>query len=245
MDVAGYVDELEQDGQLLADGAERAGLEAALPTCPGWTVADLLAHIGHVHRWAASHVNGEPKESANAVRHEPPEGADLLQWFRDGHATVVAALRDAPIDLRCWTFLPAESCLEFWARRQAHETAVHRVDAERASGAESPLPPAFAADGIDELLRGFAAHPRRGTNVDPPRTLLVSPTDTDGGWRFRLGPDRVVVLDDPGDADCEVRGAAHDLYLLLWNRRELDGLDVTGDPGALATWRETIRIGWG
>src|SRR5260370_27003394 len=59
----------------------------------------------------------------------------LLDWFRDGHASLVRALAAADPDLKCWTFMAAPSPLVFWARRQSHETAIHRVDTQQAAAA--------------------------------------------------------------------------------------------------------------
>src|SRR5205823_3910842 len=130
-----------------------------VPTCPGWTVRDLLAHQGGVHRWATSHVveaRTEPPSRDFALA-EPPDDDAVLDWFRDGYARLVTTLADASDRLECWTFLPSPSPRAFWARRQAHETAIHRVDAESASGEPVTFDPAFAVDGIDELLLGFYA----------------------------------------------------------------------------------------
>jgi uncharacterized protein (TIGR03083 family) len=78
-----------------------------------------------------------------------PEDDVLVEWFVAGHAALVQALRDADPDLACWTFLPAPSPLAFWARRQAHETGIHRVDAESPADSITPFPPAFAADASE------------------------------------------------------------------------------------------------
>src|SRR6202044_1362579 len=80
---------------------------------------------------------------------------DLLSWFRAGHAALVETLSGADPAVQCATFMPAPSPLAFWARRQAHETAIHRADAESADGTVPQYPPGFAADGIDELIMGF------------------------------------------------------------------------------------------
>jgi Mycothiol maleylpyruvate isomerase N-terminal domain len=105
-----------------------SGLDAPVPSCPGWAMRDLLAHIGFVHRWVAGYVqNGrtemvdEPDE-AGVLAAAPPD-YELLPWVAEGHASPVSALLSAPADLRCWTFLSAPSPLAFRARRQAHETA--------------------------------------------------------------------------------------------------------------------------
>jgi uncharacterized protein (TIGR03083 family) len=116
---------------LLADAAERAGLDAAVPPCPPWLVEDLLRHTGYVHRWAARHMTERPGQVIDG----PPEaeilrggaaGPDLLAWFRVGHAALVETLACADPALECATFMAAPSALAFWARRQAHETGPTR-----------------------------------------------------------------------------------------------------------------------
>ena len=199
MDVAAHVYQLAREGELLASAAGAAGLDAPVPTCPGWVVRDLLRHIGGVHRWAATYVREArttplelDSDLERLVDGWPADDA-LVAWFRSGHAALVDALRSAPPDLECWTFLAAPSPLAMWARRQAHETAVHRVDAEAAAGGidrRTPLPPEFAADGIDELLTCFVTRPKTGLRLDPPRELAVLAEDDDlrAGWLLTIAP---------------------------------------------------------
>ncbi|MCH7670054.1 MAG: maleylpyruvate isomerase family mycothiol-dependent enzyme [Acidobacteria bacterium] len=85
-----------------------------------------------------------------------PDDSDLINWYLDTNANLVDALESAPPDVESFTFLPAPSPLAMWARRQAHETAIHRFDAENAAGIASEFDPTFAIDGIDELLAAFA-----------------------------------------------------------------------------------------
>ncbi len=49
MDPASLVRATEREGQTLVE-AGRAGLDAPVPTCAGWTVADVLGHLGRVYR---------------------------------------------------------------------------------------------------------------------------------------------------------------------------------------------------
>ncbi len=165
---AAHIDALERDGALLADAAEAAGLQAGIPGCPGWQVRDLVRHQAYVHAWAARHVRERLPEllddglTESDILGRGPADPDLIAAYRDGHAALVATLRDADPDLECATFMPAPSPLAFWARRQAHETAIHRYDAQSALSGGPPAPaaafgPAFAADGVDELIMGFAA----------------------------------------------------------------------------------------
>lgn len=245
MDTHAFVRILDREGGLLASAAEEAGTGAKVPTCPEWQVRDLLRHTGMVHRWATTFV-AEGDTAYHPDGGLPDlDGAELLAWFRDGHRTLVDTLTAAPPDVRCWHFLPAPSPLAFWARRQAHETAMHRVDAESARGGRpGEIAPDFAADGIDELLRGFHGRRRSRVRSEEPRVLRVRATDTDGAvWTVRLSQEPPVA--EPGDAghaDCELAGSAGQLYLALWNRAPFPS--VTGDESIAALWRENSAVTW-
>jgi uncharacterized protein (TIGR03083 family) len=262
-DIAYHVDCLEREGELLAAAAGRAGLAADVPTCPGWQVRDLLKHTGHVHRWATGYLTHRYEQpvgesSEQEILRAGPADASLAGWFRDGHAALVAALRGADPGLECWTFLPAPSALAFWARRQAHETAIHRADAEQAAAAaghpapEGPdgpgYPPRFAADGVDELLMGFTARiMRSGRWHGLPGSLALHAGDAGAGpadWLLVTAPGVAEVRRGRGRADCDVTGAAAAMYLTLWNRRPAAGLTVTGDARLLASFSEQLRVTW-
>lgn len=256
MDVGRYVDFLEADGKLLARAAEEVGLAAQVPSCPGWRVGQLLRHVGYVHRWAAAHVaQSSPVlvegPSEEEILQRGPADEELVAWFREGHAGLVEVLRTADPAVSCWTFLEAPSPLAFWARRQAHETAVHRADAELAGGRSTPFDPSFAADGIDELLAGFAPRERPVRAVTLRHVLEVCCVDTDDRWRVTLDPQairthRVKAADGEGGyADSTVEGLASDLYLTLWNRT-IEGarVSVGGDPGGLDLWQAVMQVGW-
>ncbi|MEU5098277.1 maleylpyruvate isomerase family mycothiol-dependent enzyme [Streptomyces sp. NPDC020996] len=244
METAEFVRILDREGRLLAAAAEAAGSDAEIPACPGWQVRDLLRHTGVVHRWAAAFV-AERHTSFRPMPDEPGEdGAELVAWYRDAHRHLVGTLTSAAPGVECWHFLPAPSPLAFWARRQAHETTVHRVDAETASGGTpTGISPAFAADGVDELLRGFHARARSRVRSAEPRVLRVRATDVDGAvWTVRLSPEAPVTgLGGEEPADCEVAGSAAGLYLALWNRAPFP--DVSGDASVAELWRERSAVG--
>ena len=245
MDIETHVKAIQEHGVALGDAAERAGLDAAVPTCPDWSVRDLVGHQGQVHRWAASYVATGNTEPSNSLEDVPGDAA-LLDWFREGHAGLVDAINRAPADLACWAFLPAPSPLAFWARRQAHETTIHHVDAESAAGARIEVDPALAVDGIDELLLGFYSRGRGRLIADPALTLGLRATDgqpTDA-WTVVIGPEGRDVTRGEATGDCVVSGSASDLYQFLWNRRSHDGLSVDGDPAVLDLWQEKARITW-
>jgi uncharacterized protein (TIGR03083 family) len=191
-----------------------ADLGAPVRTCPGWTVRDLVRHLGGVHRWATGFVRGEGRQ---------PKDGDLEELVR--------ALAGASPDLETWTFLDAPSPLAFWARRQAHETAIHRVDAESAIDRITGFSTPFAVDGIDELLLRFVARGGPELPVDRDRTLLVEATDVDRRWRVTFTPSGFRTAGDggAGSADTLIRASASDLYLGLWNRRAFEPSAIVGD----------------
>jgi uncharacterized protein (TIGR03083 family) len=248
MQTAAHIRALEADGRRLADAATAAGLEAVVPWCPGWKVRDLLAHISGIHRWARSYlVSGLDRATTTdeEARFFPPVAdADLLGWFREGHAALTATLRGADSELRCWAFLPAPSPLAFWARRQAHETAIHRADAEQAAGWTPHFDAQFAMDGVDELLAGFMARRKGRLLSDPPVCLAVRLTDSARAWTLRVLPDHRVVVEGVDSADCELHGPAAAMYMFLWNRLSIDApeIEVRGDHRVIELWREKARV---
>ena len=249
METADYVDALRREGPLLAGAAGAAGLDATVPSCPEWTVRELVRHQGGVHRWALAIVSGPRTEPWDVELDEVvgswPDDPDLLEWFLEGHGALVTALAQAEPDLACWTFLRAPSSVAMWSRRQAHETPIHRVDAELARGGPvTAVEPPVADDGVDELLRCFITRPGRGLVADPARVLGVGCLDTPGSWLVRIGPSGVETSLGTGPADCTVTGSATDLYRALWHRKSANALTVDGDRGVLDLFLDRVHVRW-
>jgi uncharacterized protein (TIGR03083 family) len=245
MEVAALVNRIESDGQLLIAAARRAGWDAPVPRTE-WTVRELVTHTGGIHRWAADIVttcSETGSTPAGEAVGSGPDDDELAEWFENGHAALVATLRSAPAELECFTFLPADSPLHFWARRQAHETAIHRVDAESAAGREVTLfDAAFAQDGMAEVLLGFGARKRNAV----PRAATLGLDAADGpSWLVTFGGEQIeaVESEDLVGTDVTVRGVSSDLYRWLWNRSS-DAV-VDGDAEVAALWSETVRVRWG
>jgi uncharacterized protein (TIGR03083 family) len=237
VDIAELIDHVEAEGLALGDAAAVADLDAAIPRCDDWTVRGLLGHVGEVHRWAATIV-GTARDNPAVPAPDVPGDAELVEWFRAGHRGLVDTLRAAPADLDCWFFLEAPSALAFWARRQALETAVHRVDAEGASGQVRPIDSGLAADGMGELLLGFGARKK----AFEPATVRLAPADA-APWHVTLGPDGLTATaDDPGTpTDVTVSGSASDVYLWMWNRTS--AATIAGDPALAAEWQK-FAVRW-
>ena len=242
-------DGLGQAATVLRANAMAAGLDSAVPTCPGWTVRHLVAHVGMAHRWAAGHVSGSPIDAPETLEAAALSEPDLLGWFDEGATALLQAIVDAPDDLEAFVFLKnAPAPKVFWTRRQCHETTIHAVDAVAARLGRPPareetwISTDLALDGLDELLRGFV--PRRSQGIHPPdeTVVLVRPDDCPSAWRLGMGPDHPVdvnVVDGASSAaygpiDRELAGHPVDLYLQLWNR----GAEV--DPW----WRDLVTITW-
>jgi uncharacterized protein (TIGR03083 family) len=250
MDVRAHVSALEHEGRLLADAARAAGMDAAVPSCPGWRTRDLLAHVGFVHRWATAYVGQRLTTMVDEPREEEilaaaPHGEEILDWFDEGHVALVEALGAAPEDLECWTFLPAPSPRAMWARRQAHETAVHRVDAELAAARHvSSVDVDFAVDGVDEVLNGFLSRRRPGDAPTPIGLLELRTTDANGAWMVRLLERGLVVEEVAHEPDARILGPAFDIYRFLWNRLDASAMTVVGSAELVTHWRERYRIRW-
>ncbi len=242
---------LEASGERLAKCAAEAGLDAAVPTCPAWAVKNLVAHQTMVHRWATAHIRGDDPDAVPGDAQILEGVPDLLPFYEDGLAGLVIALRDAPPDLEAFTFLKdAPAAREFWARRQAHETTMHMVDAQGAvlgrvpTTEEAAIDSAFAADGLDELLRGFFTRGLSKLYDSAPLVVVVAPDDVARRWVLRVD-ERLTV--DAGDrdesaADARLTGSAAALYLALWNRG--DDIVVEGRPEVLARWHDVQRVTW-
>lgn len=236
---------------LAAEGGRIAALPAdaldrPVPACPGWDVARLLGHLGRVHRWAASFL-ADPASGGDAGP-RPPAGADVLPWYADSLAGLLDELDRHDPDEPAETFAgPATA--RFWFRRQAHETAVHRWDADDAitPGGAAPIDAALAADGIDEWLGLFV--PRfvldKGDGVPADlvgATLHVHCTDTEGEWLLRLADGGVEVERVHAKGDAALRGPASDLLLAAWHRRPLDAIDVVGDADRAAAVLDLVHV---
>lgn len=256
MDVERLVAAVAAEGALFAHAADAGPLDVMVPSCPEWDVRRLVQHLGVVHLWAGAHV-ADPRPRPDDVddltdlaAHWPelaaswPADDDLVDWYRACNAALVDTLRAAAPDVAAWTFLPAPSPLHMWARRQAHETTVHRVDAEGARGTTTPVDAQLASDGIAEFLEGFAAR-RRRLDVDGERVVRLDATDTGEVWSMRMTPSGIA--SERGrtpSPDLVVRGTAAALYLLLWNRQDPTGVELEGAAALLDVYREGVTIRW-
>ncbi|MEV7176510.1 maleylpyruvate isomerase family mycothiol-dependent enzyme [Kitasatospora sp. NPDC093679] len=226
------------------DGADFA---TPVPSCPGWTLADLVRHAGSVHRWFSVLLHGriqEPPRSRDVDLQLPAGDDGWADWLAGSAAVAADAFRATDPDAPMWAW-GADRHARFWARRMLFETLVHRVDAELALGVRPEVDRTLAADGVDEFLTnlpfaGLFAPGVAELRADD-RTIRFRATDGDESWLVRLRPDGFGL--DPADdgsapADATVRGAAADLLLLVYGRPSLgaDAVAREGDAELLAHW---------
>jgi uncharacterized protein (TIGR03083 family) len=211
-----------------------ADLDAPVASCGEWRLGDLGAHLGNVHRWAASIV--VTGEVAPQNFETGPDG-DLADWYAAAAAELLTTLREADPAETAWTLSKTERVKAFWFRRQTHEVSVHLFDAASAAGAESKVDPQIAADGVDEVLGVMMPRVHRKAGPPPlPESLLLRATDTGNAWLLRpaaVEDDGPIVRRVSGEmvSAATVEARAEDLLLALWKRRNLAEIAprITGD----------------
>jgi uncharacterized protein (TIGR03083 family) len=226
-------------------------LERLVPTCPGWTFRQLATHLGRGHRWAAQIVATRAttpipmREVADGKL--PQDPAQHAPWLNAGADRVIEAVTAAGSDL-VWT-LTGIGPASFWARRRAHEAAVHLADAQLAAGRDVDMAPDVAADGVDEWLTRIAAGTEGTTGparaqepLADGQSLHFHATDPGlsgtGEWLVTRTPPGVTVARGHGKADVAVRGPAASLLLVLTRRLSPSdpAIEILGEQALLAQW---------
>lgn len=243
---------LRADGAAFLASASEAGvLTRTVPSCPDWTIGDLTRHLGGFYqriRLHAGSAGADEKWPPLTVPEEAPAAADeaVVTWFGEQLAGAEAHLESLDPDLPTWNFAPRARVASFWHRRAAHETAVHRWDAQVATRLPEPIESKLAADTVAEALDTFLAAGRRRTDMPTQGLVHLTATDVGSEWYVRLRGDAVSLLDtdtllDPEthQARASASGSASDLALALWGRVPFDVLEIAGE----VTLLDAIKIG--
>ncbi|MEV6300832.1 maleylpyruvate isomerase family mycothiol-dependent enzyme [Actinoplanes sp. NPDC051861] len=221
-----------------AAGREAADLRAGVPGCPGWSLRDLVRHLGGVHRfWAAAVTAADDSAPPAGVDRELR--GDLLEWSAESTALLLAALGAAGPDSPCWTWWESSGApmtAGAVARHQVQEAAVHAFDAQESAGKPEPIPAAIAVDGVGEFLTvGLGV---RG--AWPHRPARVAFQAIEGpSWTLDLSPAGAHADPAPsGDPVTRIQGTASDLVLVLYRRIALADVRVDGDRVVAEQLRE-------
>lgn len=232
----------------------RAGdLQARVPSCPDWNLAELVEHTGRVHRWAARMVRDrvperlDPRSFDLGLPSDPTDAHAYGDWLAAGAGLLGDAFAATDPDAEMWAW-GADRHARFWSRRMLHETAVHRVDADLARGIEPIVDGAVAADGIDELLDNLPTaryfRPRVAELRGDGESISLRSTDRDEAWHIGLLADGFEWHPVVGGATVTVSAPTAMLYLVLFGRRPAadPAVAIAGDGALLARWLECSAL---
>lgn len=247
MEPAEHLSAIRREAQLLA-GTVRTASDRPVPSCPGWTVADLARHAAAAHAWAEATVRTRATERVGHDLDAAGEAGELTgdalaEWYLGQVDKLADTFAGVDPGAPVWTFSRIDRTNGFWLRRQAQELLVHRWDAEAAAGTPSALDPELAADGVDEYLTVFVPLVRRrATSEGAGETVHVHRTDGEGEWlvRFVAGSTNVEVERAHAKGAVALRGASADLLLYLWRRTGPERLEVLGDRAVLDRWPDLV-----
>lgn len=231
----------EHSGGLAA--AAEGNLDAAVESCPGWHVGDLVSHVTGVH-WFWATIADERLSAPPSQDRRPPRAApaELVETFRAGADRLCAVLSAADQAATVWTWAPAHQDIAFITRHQVQEAAVHHWGAVHAAGGALVIGSAAAADAVAEFLTvsvssdADPADPQRPA-LDGRFTLIATDagtawTVTDGGTPGTVAVHETAVDGDRVDAagaGFVVRATASNLLLWLYGRVPLETATVPGD----------------
>ena len=229
MQTADFVDALDRDGNELAKVAKDR-LDSIVPSCPGWTISDLVWHTTRVHNAHCQIVRDGVQGFDKLVPVKRAEDDDLIKTYSAGLQELIGVANNADPEATIWSWTgPVRSS---WAiRRVAHETAVHAWDAANAVDLGVAIESELASDGIDEFLENFLPRGRKGA-LAVGGSVHIHCTDVVGEWTITQSDSGAfVVLGEHSKGTCAIRGAASDVLLALWRRLPLTQVEIIGDVG--------------
>jgi uncharacterized protein (TIGR03083 family) len=248
-----YEDALRAEILRMAETVRASDLQARVPTCPDWNVAELVEHLGRVHRWAAAMVHDRAPERLDPRSLDlglPADATDARafgDWLAAGADGLGAAFAATDPDAEMWSW-GADQHARFWSRRMLHETTVHRVDADLACGTDPTVDARAAADGIAELLTNLPTaryfRPRVAELRGAGESMTLRSTDRDDAWTIRLVADGFEWEPVAADATATVSAPTETLLLVLYARRPANDtrVEITGDRALLARWLEASAL---
>jgi uncharacterized protein (TIGR03083 family) len=242
-----WIGALRAEGVAFRAAASEAPPDTPILSCPDSTMTDLVRHLASVYQWVNGFVAVGTTDQPG--RREPvtePAGVSPVDWWQQEYDRLVTLLDGLDPEQPAWNWAPQPKKAVFWSRRMAHETAVHRWDAQMAFAIGEPVEAKLAADGVTEVLDTWLAAGRRAEPGQWHGVVQLVATDAAQEWTVRLRGDGIALLDtdtilddDDHHARVAASGTASDLLLALYGRVDFDVLDVSGD----ATLLRGLRVG--
>jgi uncharacterized protein (TIGR03083 family) len=240
-----YLSVIRQEA-VATSSAASVGLMTPILRYPGWTVLDLITHTGGVHRWVTTLVRERSQERIlrHSYAHEiRPD--QVIDWFEIGAREMVATLESTDPKMAVWS-LSDDRTVAFWRRRMAHETALHRWDAQLAHGAPEPIDPDLAVSALGESLDIYVSRRLDGEEISGTgEAVLLQCADRPGVWRIVLQPSDVRVerlANSDEAAAARITAGASDLWLFVMGRLPISALEVTGDQAALRLLLRSLSL---
>ncbi|MDQ2728983.1 MAG: maleylpyruvate isomerase N-terminal domain-containing protein [Actinomycetota bacterium] len=232
-----YVAIVSEQASLLGDVAEGA-LDVAIPSCPEWSMADLVWHVSVVADFWRQLVDGTVASPDDVRRGDRPADSDLVASYRAVLDRLVTTLAAADPAAEVWTW-STDHRAGFIQRRMAQELTVHSWDGHHGRSVEQPIDAAVAVDGVEEFLEFFL--PQIHVVDVGDGIHLHSTDDNDGGeWLIRVEDGAWVTEHRHAKGAFAARGPASDLLLLLWGRRRPGDLQTFGDPEVFARFTDPV-----
>jgi uncharacterized protein (TIGR03083 family) len=235
-----HLDAIRVESERFAQAA-RGPFDARVPACPDWSLGDLVRHLGGV-QWFWSEIVRTRATDPKAIEQPIDRSEDeLLAWFGDVSGGLVNVLEATDPSTRIWSWAGGEQDVAWVRRRQAHEVAVHRWDAQSAVSRPEPIVSALAADGIDEFFE-WMFDPADVEGSQASVAVRLAPTDGDATWVVGVRDGVIDLAADATAIDVTARASTSDLLLLLWRRVGSDDVEVEGDRSALARFLAIVDL---
>jgi uncharacterized protein (TIGR03083 family) len=207
-----FIESLKEDGELIDAALVTTRYSVAIPTCPGWTVQDLIEHLGSEHLWVADLITNRVQVATRRV--QPAIEIDSLRdWYRKTNKRLRNVLMETSPNTRVWN-VNGDDIAGSWRRRQAHETAIHRFDLEYAAGRVNDIDEILAEAFLDELGSFLPfLHKFLGLAI-PDEDLVLS--SSAASWTLEAGIG--TIRNGPPLPSAHIAGAASSILLALWDR---------------------------
>jgi uncharacterized protein (TIGR03083 family) len=240
-----FLDALEIEVELLLDAAHSAPADTPVPTCPGFTVGEVVRHVGGVYRVARLWTT--EGQAPQDWQRFPDPGQSIEDYLRTGLAELLRELSTHSPESQAASWWPADETYGFWWRRMAHETTIHRYDAEDATGVPiTEVADDFAVDGIDEALMAWFGRRLSMLGLSGTATRTVAVRSGGHHWIARAGPGSTEAwrcsIEEAEQADGLVSADPTAMYLWVWGRLNHRGVEWSGNEDAIAQLWALMRL---
>lgn len=232
-----FITEFGEAARRFVAAAAETSPREQVAACPGWSTYDLVVHLGNTHAWAATIVETGQRAAEQNDEPDSRKARAMSSWYAAKAEDLYRVLQASDPTASCWNFTGRDLTPRFWARRQTHETLVHLVDLDQASGRTTEVADRLCTDGIAEVLSVMVPRMyQRGHRVDLSAPLSIRTTDASAAWTLLPHGDRPPAIRPGVDPDADLlEGTASALFRLLWRR-------ITPTDPAVSRTGDTARI---